>query len=137
VGSERFDRNALPQGMFARAWSMARNTLANLIVVRKVDDRAGGVVTAEEALLRRQHLQLLLFSARTAVARHDATAYRSALARAREWLGEFFDLSSPSAQALLKEVQALEPLEIDPPLPDISGSLRALRGLMPGSHAAQ
>ncbi len=30
----------LPEGMLARAWAMARNTLANLIVVRKVDDRA-------------------------------------------------------------------------------------------------
>ena len=100
---------------------MARNTFANLIVVRKVDDRAGSIVTAEEALLRRQHLQLLLFAARTAVARHDDTAYRTALAGARQWLGDFFELSSPAAQALLEQIQALEPIDIDPQLPDISG----------------
>ena len=117
--------------MFARAWSILRRTLANLVVVRQVDDRAGRILTAEEALLRRQHLQLLLFSARTAVVRHDAPGYRSALASARRWLGEFFDLSDPTAQNLLREVQALEPLDVDPALPDISGSTRALQRLMP------
>ena len=48
--------------------------------------------------------------------RHDREHYRTALARARQWLGDFFDVSTPAAQALLDEVQALEPLDIDPPL---------------------
>lgn len=131
VERESFDRGALPEGMFPRAWFIARSTLANLIVVHDVDDRAGSVITAEEALLRRQHLQLLLFSARTAVARHDTAGYRSALASAHQWLGEFFDLSSPVTQALLGEIQALEPIDIDPPLPDISRSAQELRRMMP------
>lgn len=121
----------LPQGMLARAWFLARSTLSNLIVVREVDDRSGSVITTEEALLRRQHLQLLLFAARTAVARHDSVAYRAALSGARRWLDDFFDLSTARSQALLQEIQALEPVEIDPPLPDISGSSRALHRLMP------
>lgn len=134
VERESLDRSTLPEGALARAWSIVRNTLSNLIVVRNVDDEAGGIVTAEQALLRRQHLQLLLFSARTAVARHDAAAYRNSLAKVRQWLGEFFELSSPAAQSLLKEVQALEPVDIDPPLPDISGSLQTLRRLMPSGR---
>jgi uroporphyrin-3 C-methyltransferase len=125
------DRTELPQGMIARAWAMARNALANLIVVRVVDDRAGSIVTAEEAQVRRQHLQLLLFAARTAVARHDATAYRAALSAARQWLADYFELSSPAARALLEQIQQLEPVDIDPQLPDISGSARALQRLLP------
>ena len=125
------DRSTLPEGMLARAWAMARNTLANLIVVRKVDDRAGSIVTAEEAQVRRQHLQLLLFAARSAVERHDVTAYRAALAGARQWLGDYFELSSPGAQALLEQIQQLEPIDIDPQLPDISASARALQRLLP------
>ncbi|WP_161965606.1 uroporphyrinogen-III C-methyltransferase [Steroidobacter cummioxidans] len=91
LASERnaFDRSKLPDGMFARASAILSQTLANLIVVRKVDDISGSVITAEEALLRRQHLQLLLFAARTAVIRHDEQAYRTALAGARRSLGEF------------------------------------------------
>ena len=58
-------------------------------------------------------------------------AYRASLAGARQWLGDYFELSSPGAQALLEQIQQLEPIEIDPQLPDISGSARALQRLLP------
>jgi uroporphyrin-3 C-methyltransferase len=128
---ESFDRSSLPEGMFARARAIIGRTLSNLVVVSQVDNVAGSVITAEEALLRRQHLQLLLFAARTAVARHDQEGYRMALAGARRSLGDFFDLSTPAAQSLLAEVQALEPIDVDPALPDVSASARALRRMMP------
>jgi uroporphyrin-3 C-methyltransferase len=134
---EAFDRSKLPDGMFARARAIIGQTLANLIVVRKVDNLAGSVITAEEALLRRQHLQLLLFAARTAVARHDEEGYRTALAGARRSLGDFFDLSTPAVQALLAEVQALEPIDVDPTLPAISGSANALRRMMPARRGPE
>jgi uroporphyrin-III C-methyltransferase len=127
---------ALPEGFLARAWAVARNTIAGLITVRKIDTRGGNVVTLEEQALRRQHLQLLLYSARAAVVRHDNTAYRSALAGARQWLAEFFDLTDPATAALAKEVAALEVVNIDPPLPDVSGSLRALQRLIPARRDA-
>lgn len=132
-----FDRSSLPEGMFARARAIVGQTLSNLIVVRRVDDLSGRVVTAEEALLRRQHLQLLLFAARTAVARHDEQAYRAALAGARRSLGEFFDLSKPAAQSLLAEVQALEPVNVDPTLPNVTGSSNALRRMMPSRRGPE
>jgi uroporphyrin-3 C-methyltransferase len=126
----------LPDGFFARAWTMARNALAGLITVRKVDSRDSVVVTIEEEALRRQHLQLLLYSARAAVVRHDAAAYRSSLAGARQWLAEFFDRNDPATAALIAEVAVLEPIDIDPPLPDISASARALERLSPGKRTA-
>ena len=132
-----FDRSTLPDGMFARAGAILRQTFANLIVVRKVDDLSARVITTEEALLRRQHLQLLLFAARTAVARHDADAYRTALAAARRSLGESFDLSTPAAQSLLNEVQALEPVNIDPALPSVTGSINALRRMVPSRRGPE
>jgi uroporphyrin-3 C-methyltransferase len=132
VALERNTRNHdLPTGVFARAWAMARNAIAALITVRKVDARDSTVVTIEEQALRRQHLQLLLYSARAAVVRHDETAYRSALAGARQWLGEFFDLNDSAAASLAREISLLEPIDIDPPLPDTSGSLSALQRLQP------
>jgi uroporphyrin-3 C-methyltransferase len=124
-------REELPQSFLPRAWAILRNSVASLIRVREVDEKAGGIVTQEEALLRREHLQLLLFSARSALARHDGDGYRQALASARKWLGESFDVADPSANAVLKEVQALEPIDVDPQLPEISGSIAALRRLVP------
>ncbi|HMN47380.1 MAG TPA: uroporphyrinogen-III C-methyltransferase [Povalibacter sp.] len=127
----------LPEGVFARAWAVARNAVAGLVTVRKIDSRGGNVVTLEEQALRRQHLQLLLYSARAAVVRHDSTAYRSALAGARQWLGEFFDLTDPQAAALAREVQALEPVNIDPPLPDVTKSSQTLQRLMPARRGPE
>lgn len=128
-------RDELPESFLARAWAIARNSITDLIRVREVDEHAGGIVTQEEALLRREHLRLLLFSARTALARHDAQAYRHALANARTLLDQAFDASHPSAQAALAEIHALEPLDIAPSLPELTGSSSALRRLMPGERA--
>ena len=127
----------LPTGTMSRAWTLTRNTLTHLIVVRDVDDLSGRVVTAEEALLRRQHLQLLLFSARTAVPRHDSASYRNSLASARQWLDQYFDVSTPSGQALRTEIQALEPIDIDPKLPDLSASSQSLRKQMPARRGPE
>ena len=134
---EALDRKSLPDGMFARASAILGQTFSNLIVVRKVDDLSGRVITAEEALLRRQHLQLLLFAARTAVARHDEQAYRTALAAARRSLDEFFDLSKPATQSLLNEVQAPEPVNIDPTLPSVTSSINTLRRMMPSRRGPE
>jgi uroporphyrin-3 C-methyltransferase len=127
----------LPEGLFSRAWVVARNAISGLISIRKVDDRAGSVVTLEEQALRRQHLQLLLFSARTAVVRHDNASYRSALAGARQWLSEFFDVNDAATTSLLNEIQSLEPINIDPQLPDVSGSARILQRTIPARRGAQ
>jgi uroporphyrin-3 C-methyltransferase len=135
VERERSSPEELPEGLLARARAKIANALANLIRVREVDQRGGRVVTADEQLIRKQHLQLLLFSARTAVIRHDAATYRSSLAAARQWLGEFFDIDSPAARSVLGEIQALEVIDIDPPLPDISKSAESLQRLMPRSGA--
>jgi uroporphyrin-3 C-methyltransferase len=125
----------LPAAWFPRAWAVLRNAFSDLIRVRDVERGSGGVVTQAEALLRRAHLQLLLFTARSAVTRHDGKTYRAAVASARRWLDEAFDLADPATQAALKELQALEPIEIQPPLPNISGSSATLRRLMPQQSA--
>lgn len=111
---------------------LLRRTLARLISVRRVDERTGAIVSVQEERVRRQHLALLLFSARQAVLRHDATVYRNSLGSARQWLDTHFDLQTPAAQRALQEVQSLEPVNIDPELPDISASVRALQRTLPG-----
>lgn len=121
---------ALPDGFWARGWAVCRRTFGSLVTVRKVDDAASRVVQPEEQLLRRQHLQLLLFAARNAVVRRDISGYRSSLASARQWLGEFFDLEQSDAESLLDEIQALEPINIAPAVPDIAGSARLLRDMI-------
>jgi uroporphyrin-III C-methyltransferase len=132
----RAQASLLPEGWWARGWALFRQSLGSLITVRKVDDAAGRVVQPAEQLLRRQYLQLLLFSARQAVVRRDAPSYRSSLASARQWLTEFFDLSQPPAKSLLDEIKSLEPIDIAAPVPDISASARLLRQMEPEPGSA-
>ena len=128
----RLNATELPQGgWWARGWAVGRQAVATLITVRKVEDAASRVVQPDEQLLRRQHLQLLLFSARQAVVRRDGGSYRSSLISARQWLGEFFDLEQPAAEVLLNEVALLEPVNIAPIIPEITASARMLRELEP------
>jgi uroporphyrin-3 C-methyltransferase len=114
-------------------WNVIRKTLSHLVRVREVTDRTGTIVSVEEQNLRRQHLQLLLFSARQALLRHDAVTYRGSLANARKWLAENFNLRKTPVQSALDEIQALEPIDVDPTLPDISASVRMLQKLSPAS----
>ncbi len=126
----RIDAAKLPEGSWARGWAVTRQAFGNLISIRKADGAAARVVQPEEQLLRRQHLQLLLFAARQAVVRRDLNGYRSSLGSARLWLGEFFDLDQPPTQTLLDEIGGLEPINIAPRVPDITASARMLRDMM-------
>lgn len=114
-------------------WNVVRRTLSHLIRVREVRDRSAAIVSIEEQDLRRQRLQLLLFTARQALLRHDAVTYHNSLASARAWLEENFNARKASVQSALTEVQALEPIDVDPTLPDISASVRMLQKLTPAS----
>lgn len=113
------------------SWNIIRTMLSRLVKVRRVDDRSGAIVSLEERDLRRQHLQLLLFSARQALLRHDAPMYRNSLASARQWLAENFNMKKAANEAVLAEIQALEAIDIDPSLPDISASVRMLQRVLP------
>lgn len=126
------DQTTDPEG----SWNIVRATLSRLVMVRRVDDRTGAILSIEEQELRRQHLQLLLFSARQALLRHDAPTYRGSLASARQWLAANFDLETAPAQLFLDEVQALEPINVDPTLPDISASVRMLQRVLPGPESS-
>jgi len=112
----------VPQGVFARAWGLLRNAFTTLVVVRRVDVAEGSVLTQQEALLRREHLQLLLLSARTAASRHDGQNYRASLSAAQQWAGSFFDKDAPLTRSQLSEIKSLASIDVDPPLPNIDSA---------------
>jgi uncharacterized protein HemX len=115
----------LPQRGFARAWAIVRSAFANLITVRHADS-VPTLLSQEAADLKRQRLEMLLFAARLAIPRGDASTYAASLAQARAALDQSFEATAPQVAALGAELDALGQVDIDPPRPDISGSLRTL-----------
>ena len=89
------------------------------------------LVSREESDVRRHHLEALMFAARLAALRGDEAGYQLGLHTARDWLARFFDMQDARVAALAGELKELEDSRIAPPLPDVSGSLRMLRGRSP------
>ena len=116
---------------FARAWQILKSSFVGMVSIRRIGEDAVELVSLEEQGVRRHHLQLLLYGARMAALRRDATDYRANVSAARRWLEEVFDLREPSVASLHRDLLALEPVEIAPTLPDISRSLKLLERAAP------
>jgi uroporphyrin-3 C-methyltransferase len=119
-----------PPGL-ARAWWQLTTVFQDLISVRRISDATVRLVSMEEMGVRRHHLETLLFAARLAALRADESDYGANLAAARDWLGRFFDATDPATRGVDEELAALAGSRVSPDLPDVSGSLRLLRGKAP------
>jgi uroporphyrin-3 C-methyltransferase len=115
---------AAPTSIFARAWRMIIGAFDRMFTVRRVDAEHSDIVALEEQALRRQHLTLLVYSARSAAIRVDQVAYNAAISEAQAWLARYFD--GGSAQDLGNELAALKQINIAPTLPDISAAAQSL-----------
>ena len=126
----------VPEGPIDRAAQRFSQATKDLFSLRRVDPGTARIVTQEEEALRRQHLGLLLFSARVAVMQQDAEAFRSAALAAETWLAEFFDTSDPQVVAAGEELAALALINIDPSLPPVGDAMRALQAVVGSSPDA-
>jgi uroporphyrin-3 C-methyltransferase len=126
----RVRRDREEQGPFARAGQRLRLALRDIVSLRRIEPSTARLVTQEEDSLRRQHLELLLLSARIAAMRPDGAAYRQSLRAAGAWIEQYFDTSHPEVGVALAEIAALEAVHIDPELPGVGEAGRTLRALM-------
>ena len=116
-----------------RAWLVIKQSVAKLFVVRRVSASTDGLITAEDQLLRRRHLQLLLLSLKQAAQLHDDNSYRQALKQTQAWLNTAFDLNDKQVATLDQQLTAWSKLDIAPALPDISGSRKLLERYSPSA----
>lgn len=114
----------------ARAWQRLRQAVRDFMSLRRIEPATARLVTQEEDSLRRQHLGLLLFSARIAAMRPDGAAYRQSLQAASAWIERYFDTTHPEVAMALAEITALEAVNIDPELPSVGEAARALRSVI-------
>jgi uroporphyrin-III C-methyltransferase len=102
-------------------------TLGSLVVIRRSDELEGPLIGPEQRVFLNQNLRLKLESARLALLSRDAGNFRHHLDIAQEWLMRYYDDRDPKVAAMLERLEELKGLDIDPAVPDISGSLKALR----------
>ena len=75
----------------------------------------------------RENLKMHLVSARLALLSRDEDSFRQELKTAQVWMSRYFDVKSPEGAHMLSELRKLSVASINIEMPDISGSLQAVR----------
>lgn len=75
----------------------------------------------------RENLKMHLVSARLALLSRDEDSFRQELKTAQVWMLRYFDVKSPEGAHMLSELRKLSIASINIEMPDISGSLQAVR----------
>ena len=108
------------------AWQKFRS----LFEFRRERGTARPPLGPDEAAYLRMNLALQLSIAELALLRNDASVYQQSLSSARRWIDEYLDPTAVSVTTARADIDQLLTLRLDRALPDISGSLSALRPLI-------
>jgi uroporphyrin-III C-methyltransferase len=125
----RSPATAVADSGLSRGWSVLKQALASLFVVRRTAGDDDQLLTADEQALRRRHLQLLLLSARSALLMHQQQAYSEALTGSVHWLDSAFAGNDAAVSNLRAQLAALAQQNVAPVLPDLTPPIQALTRL--------
>lgn len=101
--------------------------IKRLVAVRRSDKPIEPLLPPGEQQYLAQNLGLKLEQSRLALLRRDTPVFRRNLKDARDWVDQYFDKDIASVNHVISAVDKMQQVELQPPLPDISGSLRSLR----------
>lgn len=110
-------------------WSDLLQRVSGYLRVRRLDEPVRPLLAPEEAGYLELNLRLMLERAQLAALRRDELLYDESLASALAWVDEYLDPARAETVRLRDELLALGEIALDQPLPDVSGSLNALRAV--------
>ncbi|WP_035060402.1 uroporphyrinogen-III C-methyltransferase [Andreprevotia chitinilytica] len=110
-------------------------SLKQLVEIRRMDNADGVLLTPEQSMLLRENIKLRLLDARTALLMRNEAAYKADLAAVRSYLKKYFD--GQATRQALQDVDALDHAAIAIKLPDLAGSLAAVRNARSNTEKAK
>lgn len=116
-------------------WSRVTAVLGRYVVVRHRDESVKPLLPLAQESYLRIDLTLGIEQAKLALLAAEPVVYRDALGQVRALAAEHLAAGATANRAFIAETEALLAVDIAPPLPDISASLRALRERMNGTGA--
>lgn len=108
----------------------AWNRLSSYIQINKRDDVYEPLLAPEYEAAVRQNVRLMFEQAQMAVLSNKQRLYQDSLSKAKDWLNNYYRIDAASTEEQLRQIDELAKLQISVPLPDISGSLRALKSFV-------
>ncbi len=112
-----------------RLWVSLNEAVGSLISVRRDVERREPLLPPDQGFYLKQNLRLQLESARLALLKQDSANFKAALRQADAWLQQYFNPEQASTKSARAAIADLQTQSIKPALPDISGSLNALRAV--------
>lgn len=97
---------------------------------RRFEGAVKPLLAPEEAVYLALNLRLMLERAQMAALRGEQLMFEESINTALDWIEAYLDTSERPAQRLIRELEALTEVQLEQPLPDISGSLNALQDVL-------
>jgi uroporphyrin-3 C-methyltransferase len=105
------------------AWQDIRS----LVRIQRIDRDEVPLVSPSQAFFLRENLRLRLMSARVALLAHGEDSFKADTRGALDWLTRYFDTKDRKVGQALATLKQLTAAEVTIDVPDISGSLEAVR----------
>ena len=85
------------------------------------------LLTAEQEMMIRQNLRLMIEQAKLAVLTREPAIYKSSIEQAEEWITQYFTTGGDVRASMLAELNELASISVTTNLPNINRSLEALK----------
>ncbi len=118
------------QAGFTAAWEK----LKSYIRITSREDIYQPMLAPEYETAVRQNVRLMFEQAQMAALSGKQKLYTMSLDKARSWLNEYYTLDKQAALSVIASIDELSAETVEVVLPDISGSLRALKTYMETIH---
>jgi len=111
------------QGLWKEIWK----DLQKVFIIRRLDHTVEPLLAPEQSYYLKQNLRLMLEQASLSILDRNQVTYQDSLEKSSLWLNSYFDLTDTGTRALLAHIEDMKLAQINPVIPDISGSLRLLK----------
>ena len=114
---------------WTRFWRDAWAEMRQLVRVQQMDRPDVPILAPAQTYFLRENLKLRLIGARLALLSRDSASYKADLRAARDWLGRYYDSGNVNVAHALNVLRGLHDADLNIEVPDIAGTLEALRNL--------
>jgi len=122
------------QQRLAVGFQAALDKLSGYIQINRRDDIYKPLLAPEYEAAVRQNVRLMFEQAQMASLAGKQKLYEDSLSKVDHWLATYFTLDKVSTDAVVAQLQYLKQQQVAISLPDISGSLRALKAYVENIH---
>lgn len=108
----------------------AGNALSTMVIITRDEDKfAPSLLTADQRLYIVTNIQSQLTLAQWAAIHRQTAVYQQSLQQIVDWLNRYYAKENPLVQSMLKDMDGLKSIEVNPIVPNIDHSLEAIQTL--------